>query len=41
MREIDQVLKMRPDLGTLGVEAEQLRLHLSKERAVRHPRPRL
>jgi LuxR family maltose regulon positive regulatory protein len=37
MREIDQVLKMRPDLGTLGVEAEQLRLHLSKERAVSAP----
>jgi LuxR family maltose regulon positive regulatory protein len=37
VREIDQVLKMRPGLGTLVSEAEQLRLHLSKERAVSEP----
>jgi LuxR family maltose regulon positive regulatory protein len=37
MREIDQVLKVRPDLGTLVGEAQQLRLRLSKEGAVRTP----
>jgi LuxR family maltose regulon positive regulatory protein len=37
VREIDQVLKMRPGLGTLVSEAEQLRLHLSKERAASEP----
>src|SRR5207247_2339871 len=35
--EIDQVLKLRPGLGTLVGEAEQLRLHLSKERGVSGP----
>ena len=34
MREIDQVLKVRPDLGTLVGEAQQLRLRLSRERGV-------
>jgi LuxR family transcriptional regulator, maltose regulon positive regulatory protein len=37
IREIDQVLKMRPGLGTLAGEAEQLRLRLSRERGVSEP----
>ena len=37
MREIDQVLKVRPDLGTLVGEAQQLRLRLSNERGVTTP----
>jgi LuxR family maltose regulon positive regulatory protein len=37
MSEIDQMLKMRPGLGTLVGEAEQLRMHLSKERGVSEP----
>ena len=33
LREIDGVLKLRPDLGTLAEETEALRTRLSAERA--------
>ena len=33
MREIDELLKRRPDLGTLTGEAQALRARLSKERS--------
>jgi len=33
MREIGEILKRRPDLGTLAVEAQQLRTRLAAERA--------
>jgi LuxR family transcriptional regulator, maltose regulon positive regulatory protein len=32
MREVDEILCLRPDLGTLGGQAQQLRTQLAKER---------
>ena len=37
MREIDELLKQRPDLGTLAGEAQALRARLSKERSPTAP----
>jgi LuxR family transcriptional regulator, maltose regulon positive regulatory protein len=37
MREIDQILERRPDLGTLAEEAEALRARLSRQRSAASP----
>jgi len=37
MREIDQILERRPDLGTLAEEAEALRAQLSRQRSAASP----
>jgi LuxR family maltose regulon positive regulatory protein len=37
MREVDELLRRRPDLGTLVGEAGELRARLSRERGARSP----
>jgi len=39
MREIDKILKRRPDLGTLVSDAQALRVRLAQERESNGPRP--